>query len=109
MLGLFRFLPCDISHEATVRDAVADLVVDKVDLGSLNATGRMLVYTLNRITKLATIVLANPAFGAAVSGVAPGLSVPLSDALADASGTAAQFDVVDRDENIIYSGESTYV
>lgn len=93
------------THSATTRDSIADLVVDAVDVGSANANGRLLVYTLNRISLLATVELANPAFAAASSGVAVALGLPLSDAIADSDGTAAQFDVVDRDENIIFSGE----
>jgi hypothetical protein len=92
------------THDTVTRNAIADAVVDLVDAGSLNANGRCLIYTDNRISLLAVIELANPAFAAAVSGVAIGLSMPLSDALADASGAAAIFDVVDRDENVVFSG-----
>jgi hypothetical protein len=83
---------------------IADAVADLVDVGSTNANGQIKIYTENRITLLATIELANPAFGAAASGVATALSMPASDGLADGSGTAAVFDVIDRDENVVFSG-----
>lgn len=92
------------THAAAIRDLIANTVVDKVDQGTLNASGRLLLYTANHIVKLATVILPDPAFSVAVSGIATGLGMPLSDALADASGTAAEFDVVSRDEDIIFSG-----
>jgi hypothetical protein len=93
------------THDQATRDAIANLVVDRVDVGTTNPNGRCLIYTANRIILLATVELDDPAFSAAVSGVATGLSMPLSDALADSSGTAAVFDVVDRDENVVFSGD----
>lgn len=92
-------------HDATTRDAIADLVVDAVDAGTLNASGRVIIYTANRLLKLSTIILSSPAFAAAASGVAAGLGMPLSDSNAIAAGTAAVFDVVDRDENVVFSGD----
>ena len=92
------------THALSARNAIADAVVDLVDVGSTNAQGRIFVYTDNRVSLLATILLPNPAFGTASVGIATANGLPLSDSLADASGTAAIFDIVDRDENIIFSG-----
>lgn len=98
-----RLFPC-ATHQTTTRNVIADAVVDLVDLGTTNANGKVLIYSANRQTQLAEVDLANPAFGDAVTGVALANSLPLSDSLADAGGTAALFDVVDRDENVIYTG-----
>ena len=55
---------------------------------------------------LATITLADPAFGAASSGVAALASLPKSGT-AVASGTADNFQLTDSDDNVIFSGSVT--
>jgi len=92
------------THDALIRNLIANTVVDQVDIGTTNISGRLILYTANHIVKLAVVILPDPAFSAAVSGIATGLGMPLSDALADASGSAAEFDVINRDEAVIFSG-----
>jgi len=92
------------THETSTRNAIADVVVDRVDVGSTNAAGKIRVYTANHISLLAEIDMANPAFGPAVVGIAPALGLPLADSLADAPGSAAEFDAIDRDEDVVFSG-----
>ena len=98
-------LPCTLQHDNTVRDALADAVVDLFDVGSANAEGRLKLYTAGGITLLATILMANPAFGPAVTGIAPGLTLPWSDPMASGNGTAAEFIAVDRDGDTILTGD----
>lgn len=98
-------LPCELQHAITSRNAIADALVALFDVGSANAEGRIRIYTTGGISLLATVLMANPAFGTAVSGVAPGLTLPWSDSLAAASGSAAEFEAIDRDENIILTGD----
>ena len=93
-----------VTHENATRNAIADAVVDRVDLGSTNASGKLRIYTANKVILLADLDLANPAFGDAAVGVASANSLPISDDFADGSGNAAVFDVLDRDENIVFSG-----
>lgn len=99
------FFPCELSHGVAARNASADAVCDLIDVGSLNSAGQIRIYDAGRVTRLAAIFVPNPAFGAAVNGICSGLSLPWSDADADNSGTAAAFDFLDRDENIILQGD----
>lgn len=103
--SFLRFFPCTLTHANAVRNAQADCVVDLIDAGSVNTEGSIKIYTANFLTLLATVVLANPSFGAAVNGVAAGLSLPWSDASAAADGIPAKLAVVDRDENPILYGD----
>jgi len=59
-----------INHSTAVRNAIADLVVDKLDEGTTNSTGRLKIYTTGKTTLLATLDLSDPAFGIASSGTA---------------------------------------
>lgn len=100
-----RFFPLELQHATDSRNAACDAVVDLVDAGSTNSEGRIRIYTAGKISLLATVLMANPAFSAAVTGVAAGAGLPWSDLAASASGTAAEFDMIDRDENIILTGD----
>jgi hypothetical protein len=102
---LFHFLPCTLQHDTLARNAIADALVDLFDVGSTNSEGRIKIYTAGGITLLATILMANPAFGAAANGIATGLTLPWSDTGASGAGTAAEFIAVDRDENQILNGD----
>ena len=82
------------------RNAACDAVVDLVDAGS--GAGKVRIRASS--TLLAEITLADPAFGAASTGVATGASFPRSDSSADASGTADNYQILDSDNNVIISG-----
>jgi hypothetical protein len=82
------------------RNAACDAVVDLVDAGS--GAGKVRIRASS--TLLAEITLADPAFGAASTGVATGASFPRSDTSADASGTADNYQILDSDNNVIISG-----
>lgn len=101
---LARFFPCELSHTAATRNVMADAVVDLVDQGSLNSAGCVKIWDAGKVTRLAKIFMPNPAFSAAVSGVAVGNSLPWSDADADGTGEADNFEICDRDENVIMQG-----
>ena len=102
---LFPFLPCELSHDNSARNILADALVDLFDLGSTNAAGSFKLYTTGGITLLSQILMANPSFGSAVSGVANGLTLPWSDLSAVGDGYAAEFTALDRDENLILTVE----
>lgn len=91
-----------ITHGTTTRTAVADTVVDRLDAGL--AAGKLKIRAST--TVLATITLADPAFGAAVNGVATLAGTPLDDA-ATATGTADNFQATDSDDNVVFSGTVT--
>lgn len=91
-----------ISHGTATRTAIADTVVDRVDAGA--AAGKLVIRASSSV--LATITLADPAFGAAAAGVAALLGVPLDDN-ASASGTADNFLATDSDGNTVFAGSVT--
>lgn len=94
-----------LTHTTTIRNSLADLVVDAIDAGTTDATGDVIVQTSADAT-LVTINLANPAFGAASSGTATALGVP-KEGTAGATGTAAKFRVRNRDNTEIFQGTVT--
>ncbi len=98
-------LPCELQHNNTTRNILADALVDLFDVGSTNAEGRLKIFTTGGITLLAVVLMGNPAFDASVIGVAQGASLPWSDQLAVGSGLAAEFIAYDRDEAIILNGD----
>lgn len=92
-------------HVTAIRNSLADLVVDAIDVGTTDATGDMQVATSTAwTTVLATILFANPAFGAASSGTATMAGAPKEDSNAAGGGTAAAFRVRDRDNNEVFRG-----
>ncbi len=87
-----------VTHPTAVRNALADLVVDKLDLGTGTSSGR-LVFQTSGGAAVATLPLSNPAAGAASSGTAT-FSAITSDTNA-AGGTIAKAELRDRDATAI--------
>ncbi len=95
------------------QQAAADAVVDRIDVGTTNAEGRLRIYTGAQPadadtaasgTLLVEILLANPAYGsAAASGTAALAGTPRS-AAATAAGTAGWFRVVNRNVATVFDG-----
>ena len=95
------------------QQAAADSVVDRIDVGTTNATGRLRIYTGAQPadaddaatgTLLVDILFVNPAYGAAnTSGVAALLGTPRS-AAAVAAGVAGWFRVIDRNVAGVFDG-----
>jgi hypothetical protein len=56
-----------VTHPAAVRNQLADLVVDQLDLNT--PPGKLIMQTAGAVT-VSTLTFANPAFGAAAAGVA---------------------------------------
>lgn len=94
-----------LTHVTAIRNSLADLVVDALDVGAADATGDLQVATSTAFTTiLATILFSNPAFGAASGGTATMASPPKEDSNAAGGGTAASFRVRDRDNNEVFRG-----
>jgi hypothetical protein len=93
-----------LTHSTARRNALADSVVDAVDVGTTNATGRLVFMTSGDV-EVATLNLSNPAAGAASSGTAT-YSAITSDTSAT-GGTVARFKIINRDETEIYRGSVT--
>ena len=56
-----------VTHPVAVRTAIADFVVDQLDLNT--PPGKLIMQTAGSVT-VATLTFANPAFGAAAAGTA---------------------------------------
>jgi len=90
-----------VSFPLATKNARAQAVVDDVDLGSANATGQVFLRD-SGANLLAKLVMTNPAFGAVSNGTA--IAASITDGTGLLAGAAVTFDVVDRDETIIFSG-----
>lgn len=90
-----------VTHPAAVRNSIADGVVDQLDLGSGTAEGRLVLNTSGD-AEVATLNLANPAFGAAAAGVATANAI--ADDASATGGTTTKFRLQDRDAGIIVEG-----
>jgi hypothetical protein len=98
----------------SARKRACDAIVDSVDLGSTNSTGKLLIYTGSQPatpettasgTLLVSINFAATAFGSADSTATAGLAGGTAiSATVTASGTAGWFRVVDKDEVAILDG-----
>lgn len=98
--------------------AALDAVVDLIDGGA--SAGTVIIYagtepadadaSIGAATTLATITLADPAFGNSTDdtpgAIAAANSLPVS-ATASATGTASFFRVLDSDANVIMQGDVT--
>lgn len=97
------------------QNAACNAQVDLCDVGTTNAAGRIRVYTGTQPasandaatgTLLAEFTLANPAWGAASSGVATLAGTPLST-VGLAAGDAGWFRALDRDDNGLFDGAAS--
>lgn len=95
------------------RNAAADGVVDLLDAGAAagyievrTGTQPASVATAASGTLLATLTLADPAFGSATSGTATAGTIT-DDTSADATGTAGWFRAYDSNGNAIIDGDVT--
>ena len=93
-----------MTHTTAVRNALADLVVDRLDQGTGAAHGHLEILGAD-YGVLATLDLSNPAFGAATGGVATANAI--ASALASATGIATMFRLRDRDDVLVLSGTVT--
>lgn len=95
------------------QNAGCNAIVQQVDNGTTNTTGRILVYTGTQPatpattatgTLLVTINFNNPSFGSAASGTSTMVTSPAVSATVATSGTAGWFRVTDRNNNAIFDG-----
>lgn len=86
------------------RNVVCDAIVDLLDV---SGPGNIQVATTAFASILASITLANPAFGSASAGAAALLSTPLQDTSADNTGTAAVWRMRTSGGTAVLSGTTT--
>lgn len=101
VVGATRVIYMAVTHPTAVRNATADQVVDSVDV---SGPGKLIIRAGS--TVLATVILANPAFGPASGGVATLLGVP-RNATASGSGTADNFLAQDGASTTKFQGSVT--
>jgi hypothetical protein len=92
-----------ITHPVAIRNQLADLVVDAIDGGTTNPTGKLVLK--DGATVLAELNMFNPAFGAASGGTATANAIT-DDTSANASGTADNFEIQNRDGTVILTGNN---
>lgn len=85
------------------RNAACDAVVDLVDAGP--AAGKLKIY--DGAVLAVTIILPDPAFGAAVAGVATANGLPLSANATAAVPAADNFEVTDSTDVVVFTGTVT--
>jgi len=91
-----------LTHVTALRSTLADAVDAAINTGAGTATLKIRAST----TDLIVFNLQNPAFGAASSGVITLAGVPISTTAA-ATGTADNFQILDRDGTLLVSGSVT--
>ncbi len=93
-----------LTHADNIRNDVCDLIVDAIDVGTLNPTGKLqLLSSIDSV--VAELLFGNPAFkpaGEAVPGRS-GANTVTGDADA-AGGVAVKFVVLNRDEDLVFTG-----
>lgn len=90
-----------ITLQSNARNAAASAIAALVDV---SGPGDLQVATTAFASILATIALANPAFGSPSSGAVPLQSTPLTDSAADNTGTAAVWRMRDGAATIVLDG-----
>lgn len=94
-----------VTHATALRTVIADAVDAYINTtGATDASGDLAIRAST--TNLVIFVLANPAFGAAVSGVITLAGVPIAQA-AIAAGTADNFQIRDRANAMALAGSIT--
>lgn len=96
-----------VTHATATRNALADQVDAQVNAGTMELTGDVIITTGGATpTTLVTIDTQDPAFGVAAGGDIVMAGLPLS-ASASATGTAAEFEVRNRDNAQVFKGSVT--
>lgn len=93
-----------LTHVATARSAMADACVDRIDLGTADAAGDLMIMTAAD-AEVSIHLCTNPAFGAAASGTATAAAI--GDDTSAAGGTAAKFKFQNRDNAEVFRGSVT--
>jgi len=92
-----------LQHPTSVRNAIADTVVDLIDAGG--SAGKLKFYTADGGSLLAELTFSATAFGAAASGVATAAAITADSNTA--SGTVTWFEVEDSNGNLVFEGDVT--
>lgn len=86
-----------VTHPTATRNAVVDFVVDRVDVGSTNPSGRLYFQT-SADADICFITCQLPAFGSAASGSASMSGVPLTSTASAGTATVAKAQFRNRND-----------
>jgi len=84
------------------RNAAADAIVDLIDIGTADANGDLVIWTVGD-AEVATLAMSNPAFGDAAVGVATAAAI--SDDASATGGLADYFTLQNRDNAEVIRGD----
>ena len=91
-----------VTHSDGTKQAVADVVVNRLDVGATNLSGRIVFFS-SVPAVVATCPMNDPAFGnASVTGVATMNTSPAVEDTNTVGGTVANATFIDRDTNIVF-------
>ena len=90
-----------LQHPTSVRNAIADTVVDLIDAGS--GAGKLKFYTADGGSLLAELTFSATAFGAATGGVATAAAITADSNTA--FGEVTWFEVQDSDGTLVFEGD----
>lgn len=91
-----------LTHSTTVRNGLADYVVDQIDTGTTDTTGDLVIMAAADAEVATLSWTATPAFGAASSGTATMNAI--NDDTSATGGTAIAFKFQNRDNTEIFRG-----
>lgn len=95
-----------LTHVTALRNSLANLVVDAIDIGTTDPSGDLELGTATFAAILATLVFSNPAFGAAAAGSAVAAAIT-ADNNAAGTGVAVVFRIRDRFNAEVLQGSVT--
>ena len=98
-LDLFTGIVFAVTHPTTVRNTLADTVVDLLDAG---AGAGLLIFQTSGDVEVATLTFSDPAFGNASSGTATANSI--TDDTSATGGTTDRFDAEDSNNTDVFYG-----
>jgi len=91
-----------LTHTVSLRNAIANLVAQSVDAGSVNPNGRLVIFDAGN-NVISTYQLQNPSFGAAVNGTIIA-NAPQNDLAPVAGRDPARFEVQDCNGAWVFRG-----
>lgn len=92
-----------VTLTSATRSAACDAIVDRIDQGTTDANGDLVIMA-TADAEVATLAMANPAFGAAAAGVATANAI--ADDTNATGGTAIAFKLQDRDNVEVLRGDA---
>jgi hypothetical protein len=91
-----------VTHTAAIRNAIANVVTDAVDVGGANPNGQLVIFDINNVP-ISIMQLQNPSFQNAVNGTCVA-NAPANDPAPVLGGVPYRFEVQDCGGNWVFRG-----